>query len=115
MICQMLSTIWSYPLTMSICTFYCLGLQHSSFTDFLTFAGSLYYSALTGAFFGLTVGTITDDMQLAILIGNLNVTVFQFGGGCFANTGEGMNPVIQFLVWISPMHYSNELIFKEVT
>ena len=52
---------------------------------------------------------------MAILIGNLVVTLFNFGAGCLANTGDGMNPFIQFLTWISPMHYAIELVFKQVS
>ena len=81
----------------------------------LTYMAALGMMGFCGAYFGLSVGTMTSDQNVAILIGNLFVTLFNFGAGCFANTGSDANPVIKFLSWISPMHYGVEVVFKQVT
>ena len=71
--------------------------------------------AFSGSYFGLAIGTMTDDQNVAILIGNLCTMMMNFGAGCFANTGDDANPVIKFLSWISPMHYGVQIVFKIVS
>ncbi len=81
----------------------------------MTYMASLFCIAMCGSFFGIAMGTVTDDQNVAILIVNLFVTLFNFGAGCLSNTGANANPVIKFLSWVSPMHYGVEVIFKPVT
>ena len=113
--CQSLTISWIYPTIVTLLSFYCFGFEYHSFTDMLTYLLALFLSALAGSFFGLSTGSMTSNEQVAILIGNLAITLFNFGAGCLANTGDGMNPVIQFLVWVSPMHYAIEQVFKQVS
>lgn len=109
---QCVTAVWFYPVLVTIFSFYCFGLEAHSFADMLTYMAALTCIAFTGSFFGLAVGTFTNDEMAAILIGNLFVTLFNFGAGCLSNTGDDANPVIKFLSWVSPMHYGVEIIFK---
>lgn len=110
-ICQSLSAVLIYPCLLTLFSFYFFDLEYHGLTDMLTYMAGLATIALSGSFFGLFVGTLTDDEMVAILIANLCVTLFNFGAGCFANTGEGANPVIKFLSWISPIHYGVQILF----
>ena len=108
---QVMTVVWIYPVLLTLFSFYCFDFEYSSAGDMFTYMAALYCTALSGGFFGLAVGTMTGDENVAILIGNLAITLFNFGAGCLANTGSGANPVIKFLTWVSPMHYSVEVIF----
>ena len=107
--------MWIYPVLLSMVSFYCFQFEARAFTDLLTYMAALTAIAFSGSFFGLSVGTITDDQNTAILIGNMCNMCFNFGAGCFANTGADANPVIKFLSWISPMHYGVQIVFKIVS
>lgn len=106
-----MSVVLVYPCLLTLFSFYFFDLEYHGLVDMLTYMAALSLIALTGSFFGLFVGSFTDNDMVAILIGNLCVMLFNFGAGCFANTGEGANPVIKFLSWISPIHYGVEILF----
>jgi len=103
--------VWFYPVLVTLFTFYTFDFEYSSAGDMFHYMASLVCTALCGAFFGISIGTMTSDENVAILIGNFAITLMNFGAGCLANTGDDPNPIIAFLTWVSPMHYSVELIF----
>lgn len=76
-----------------------------------TYMAAMFCTCNAGGYFGLAIGTMTNDETVGILIGNLAITLFNFGAGCLANTGGDANFLITFLTWVSPMHYSVEVIF----
>jgi len=102
--CQSLTCVWFYPVLVTLITFYCFDFEYSAPSNMFTYMGSMTLVALAGSFWGLSVGTMTSDMNVAILIVNLFSIIFNFGAGCLANTGANANFVITFLSWISPMH-----------
>ena len=114
-VCQALSVVLIYPCCVTLFSFYFFDLEYHSAADLFTYMASLLCIALTGSFTGLAIGTLTDQETVGILIGNLVVMLFNFGAGCFANTGDGANPVIKFLSWVSPIHYGVEILFRQVT
>ena len=111
----MLSLVWIYPVLLSLLSFYCFDFDQHAAGDLFTYMATLLCIAICGAMFGVSTGTITSNAMVALLIGNFVVVLFAFGAGCIANTGDGMNPFIQLLTWVSPMHYGCELLFKQVT
>ena len=107
------STImWIYPVIVTLVSFYCFQWEASSFSDFLIYMMSLFGICFCGAFLGLMCGTFTSSLIVAILFGNLTITLLNFGAGCMSNTGETANPIIKFVSWISPMHYGCQILFK---
>ena len=114
-VCQSLSLVWFYPIIVTLGSFYCYSFEYSDPSDLMNYMGALILICLSGSLFGLSVGTITSDENVAILLGNLIVILFNFGAGCLSNTGDNANPVIKFLSWVSPMHYGVEIVFKQVS
>ena len=114
-IAQVLTYVWLYPVLLSLTSFYCFGFVDHAASDLFTYMATLYCIALCGAMFGVTTGTMTSNGIVALLIGNFAIIIFMFGSGCIANTGEGMNPIVQVITWVSPMHYGIELLFKQIT
>ena len=94
----------------SVLSFYCFEFEHREATDLLTYMGGTLFIALSGIYFGIFIGCLTNDQNVAILIANLMVMFFTFGSGCFANTGSEANPLVTFSSWISPMKYSTEIL-----
>ena len=114
-VAQGITAVWFYPVIITICSFYCYGLEYDSFTDMLTYMAALTAICYTGGFLGLMISTMSDDQMVAILLCNLIVTLMNFGAGCLSNTGDDANFLIKFLSWISPMHYGCEIVFKQVS
>ena len=112
---QSFTCVWIYPVLLSLVSFYCFQFEYQAPSDLFTYMVALCAIAIAGNFFGLSIGTMTDDQNVAILIDNLCTMLFNFGAGCFANTGDGANPVIKFLSWISPMHYGVQIVFKIIS
>jgi hypothetical protein len=44
----------------------------------------------------------------------LCIILFNMGAGFLANAGNNSNKVILFLSWISPLHYSCEMLFRRI-
>ena len=107
------TVMWLYPVICSLCTFYCYSWEEaSSFSDFMVFTMCLFCVCYCGAFLGLMCGAFTDSLLVAVLLGNLAITLLNFGAGIMSNTGDDANPVIRFISWISPMQYACQAIFK---
>ena len=115
LICQILTFAWIYPAVLTCCSFYAFGLEYDTPEDLFTYMLIHFLMHLGGISFGLFCGTLTENEQGALLIGNTSIILFNFGSGIMANTGGDVNPIIKFLSWVSPMHYGTELLFKEVT
>lgn len=94
LICQILTFAWIYPAVLTGCSFYAFGLEYSTVEDFFTYMLILFLMHLGGIFFGLFCGTLTENEQGALLIGNASIILFNFGSGILANTGGDVNPVI---------------------
>jgi hypothetical protein len=40
------------------------------------------------------------------------IIIFSFGAGMYANTGTSANFLVKFISWVSPLHYSCELLLR---
>ena len=105
-------TMWIYPCFLTLFSFYCFEFEYSSLGDMLTYMMALIILANCGGFFGICVGTFTNNEMLALLVAQMIIMLMNFGSGVIANTGDNMNPVIQLLTWISPMHYAVQILFQ---
>ena len=62
-VAQGVTAVWFYPVIITICSFYCFGLEADSFTDMLTYMAALTAICYAGAFLGLMVSTMSDDQM----------------------------------------------------
>ena len=112
---HVLTIFWIYPVICSLCSFYCYDFGFADAGSLFNYMTCLTIVALSGASLGLCIGAMTSDQTVSLLLVNLLITLANFGAGILSNSGEGANPIIKFLSWVSPMHYAVEIIFSEVT
>ena len=60
-LCQSLTCVWFYPIIVTLGSFYFYGFEYSDPADLMNYMGGLAMIALSGSFFGLSLGTITSD------------------------------------------------------
>ena len=58
-------------------------------------------------------GTFFENEVAAVQLNMLFLILFNFGGGFYANTGEGQNPFVRIISLVSPMRYSAELLMRQ--
>ena len=107
-------TFLFYPILVSLVSFWMLGLDDSSFAAFLDWTLILSLTASCGFSFGLMMGTFISNENAAIQTNLLFGMIFSFGGGMYANTGEGSSLLVRAISWVSPMRYSSELLMRRV-
>ena len=103
-----------YPIVVTITSFYFFGLDSSSFGDMLAWMAILMLTAIAGGFWGFSFGTFMKNEVVATQLNMLFLIMYCFGAGFYANTGSGMNFVVRFISWISPMRYCTELLVSFV-
>ena len=103
-----------YPVIVSIVSFWFFGLDDSSFVSFLVWTAALTLTATCGFTFGLMLGAIVEEQNSAIQTNLLFGMIFSFGGGMYANTGSGANPLIRALSFISPIRPASELLLRAI-
>lgn len=103
-----------YPVIVSIVSFWFYGLDDSGFVAFLNWTAALTLTATCGFTFGMMLGAIVGEQNAAIQTNLLFGMVFSFGGGMYANTGTGANPLIRALSFISPIRPASELLLRAI-
>lgn len=103
-----------YPVLVTLTAFYWFGMDDSSFGAMLAWMGIMTATAFAGGFWGFTLGTFMKNDVTASQINILFIIMFSFGAGLFANTGQGVNFVVQMITYISPMRYCTELLTSRV-
>jgi ABC-type transport system involved in multi-copper enzyme maturation permease subunit len=83
-----------YPLIVSLVSFWMFGLDHHGWGAFSYWTLTLTLTATCGFSFGMMLGTLFKDQNTAISANLLFAMIFSFGGGMYANTGAGANPLI---------------------
>jgi hypothetical protein len=107
-------TFLFYPVVVSIVSFWMFGLDDSSFVALLWWTAILTMTAASGFSFGLMLGTFISNENAAIQTNLLFAMLFSFGGGMYANTGDGANPLIKAISYISPVRFSSELLLRRI-
>ena len=69
---------------------------------------------MAGFSFGMMLGTIISDENTAISVNLLFAMLFSLGGGMYASTGDGANPLIKVISYISPIRFSSELLLRRI-
>lgn len=103
-----------YPLIVSLVSFWMFGLDHHGWGAFSYWTLALTLTATCGFSFGMMLGTLFKDQNTAISANLLFAMIFSFGGGMYANTGAGANPLIRAISYVSPIRYGSELLFQEI-
>ena len=60
------------------------------------------------------MGCILPKFDIAQIVAELFVIMFGMGAGFLQNTSNNSNILIQFLSWVSPMHYACELMLRRI-
>lgn len=103
-----------YPFIVSTVSFWMFGLDNHSFTSYLYWTLVLTLEAFCGFSFGMMLGTIINQENTAISTNLLFAMLLSFGGGMYANTGKGANPIIKAISYVSPIRYSSELLMRRI-
>ena len=82
-------TFFLYPLMTALVSFFFFDFDDSSFVAFLIWLGILVLTAFAGSFWGQMFGTFMKNEVAAVQLNMLFIILFSFGGGLYANTGEG--------------------------
>ena len=102
----------SYPIVVSLTSFYFFDLPKSSFGSMLDWMFICVLSALAGGFWGFAFGSFMKNEVVATQLNLLFLILFSFGAGFYANTGSGANFVVDAITYISPMRFSTELLMR---
>jgi len=108
--CVALLSFWFYPVITTSCIFYGLGLRVQSARAFFDWMGTLTLTAFCGSAFGMIWGCSLTSPIPGLALNQLCVALFSMGSGMLVNTGSSSSYLIKFLSWISPLHYSLELL-----
>ena len=67
-------------------------------------------TAFCGSAFGMMLGCYFTNEITAMLVNELLIILISMGSGMLVNTGSSASFVIKFITWISPIHYSCDLL-----
>ena len=101
-----------YPVVVTLVTFHRYDFKHESFGDMITWMEIMMLQAMAGSIWGLMLGTFIDTFMIAGQINQLACVLFSFGGGMFANLGNGVNPLVDLLSQFSPYRCTMELLLR---
>ena len=102
-----------YPLLVSLLTFWSYGFPISNFEGFMCFLLIEASGALAGLCFGQVIGSCVHTEYAALTVLLQTLTVYYMGSGMMVNAAQA-NWFGQFLQWISPLRYLNELAFRRM-
>jgi len=105
-----LMSFWFYPIITTTCVFYGLGMPIHTARAFFDWMGALMLTAFCGSAFGMMWGCVLTDGITALMLNQLFVLLFSLGQGFMVNTSSSAKIVIKILSWISPLHYTTELL-----
>lgn len=103
-----------YPLMVTMTVFWFLGMPVVGLHGWLTFWGILSLTALVGSALGFTLGAMFPTGFAALDVNQTLIILFSFGAGLYANTGTSANILVRLISWISPLHYSTELLLRRL-
>lgn len=103
-----------YPLTVTMTVIWCLGLPVMGFAGWVSFWCILMLTAFVGSVLGLAIGAVFPNPFTALNVNTMVFIMISFGGGIYVNTGSGANFLVKFISWISPLHYSVELLMRRM-
>jgi hypothetical protein len=105
-----LMSFWFYPVLCTLFTFYAYSLPVHTIQALFGWMGALTLVSFCGSAFGMMWGCILTNEITALMLNQMCVVLFNMGSGMMVNTGSSSNYVIKALSWISPLHYSVELL-----
>jgi ABC-type multidrug transport system permease subunit len=101
-----------YPIMVTLTVIWFLGMPTVGITGFLHFLGILSLMAFVGSALGFSLGAIFPNAFSALNVNQMVIIIFSFGAGMYANTGTSANFLVKFISWVSPLHYSCELLLR---
>ena len=104
----------AYPICVTLSSFFFYRLDESSIGAMFDWMYVLLLTAFAGGFWGFMFGSIMKSEVMATQLNMLALIVFSFGGGFYANTGDGQNYIVQLISYVSPIRYSTELLLRRV-
>ena len=78
-----------YPIVVSFTSFFFYQLDDSSFSALVDWIMILTLTAFAGSYWGFMFGTFMKNDVAAVQLNMLFLILFSFGGGFYANTGDG--------------------------
>lgn len=103
-----------YPFAVTMTVIWCLGLPVMGFAGWVSFWSILTLTAFVGSMLGLCIGACFPNQFQALTVNIMVFILISLGGGLSVNTGAGANIFVRFIFWISPMHYSVELMMRRM-
>ena len=103
-----------YPIVATLTAFYFFKFDESTAGALLTWMWIQMLTAISGGFFGFSLGSVMKNEVTATQMNMLFLMMFCFGGGIYVNVGEGVNYFVKAITYISPMRYTTELLMRRV-
>ena len=103
-----------YPILVSLLTFFFYDYPISDFGGFLAFFAVEASAALAGICYGQVIGSFITTEYAAMTWLMQSLTIYYLGAGMLTNAGSGSNWFGDFLQWISPLRYLNELAMRRM-
>ena len=100
-----------YPIVSSLISFWSLGLNDSSFSNYLNWLGMLILLTIQGSTLAFMFGSVCHDMQEA---SDYLATIIMFqvyGSGVYTSLKDA-NWFVKFLGYTSPFRYANERLMR---
>lgn len=107
-------TFLLYPFMLTMTVIWFLGMPLLDFQSWCVFWGILSLVAFVGSALGLSIGAMLPNAFSALNVNQSVVIIFSFGAGLYSNTGTSANILVKFISWISPLHYSTELLLRQM-
>lgn len=102
-----------YPLLVTNLTFWFYGFPEHDFGGWFCFLMIEISAALAGIAFGQVIGSFVHSEYTAMTWLLQTLTVYYLGSGMLVNAATA-NWFGQFLQWISPLRYLNELMMRRM-
>ena len=103
-----------YPILVSLLTFFFYDFKISDFGGFMAFFSVEASAALAGICYGQVIGSFITTEYAAMTWLMQSLTIYYLGAGMLTNAGSGSNWFGDFLQWISPLRYLNELSMRRM-
>lgn len=107
-------TFFFYPFLLTLCSIWFYDLQYMGIKGFCEWWGILTLTAFVGSSFGMTLGCVLPTGNAAQNSASLFVNMFAMGAGFLANAANNANWFVLGLSYISPLHFSCELLLRRI-
>lgn len=102
-----------YPIALTSLSIWFYGLQVMDFAGWCEWLGVITATTFVASAFGFSIGCVFPEFNTAQIVVVQFINFFNMGAGFMTNNADP-NLFVRFATWVSPMHYSCELLFRRI-